>query len=358
MSSYLKPMMGLIFLFSLLNACINKTQANAVQDLSIETQQDSLVPTNLLKFKSGIRAIFEDSKGNLWFGSHEEGVCRFDGKSFEYFTTEDGLAHNQVRSIQEDEYGTIWFGTANGVSSYSEGTIRTHSPFFNAVLLTTWRYIDQDLWFNAGNKAGVYNYDGQKLNYLIFPKLKAHFDNVYHVTAFAKGKNNMLWIATYAGVLGYNGLDLVVINNESLGFNQKTGFLHVRSILEDSKGRLWIGNNGIGVLLKEGENIINYSELLNLSHPESIRSGAKSPEGTLEHVFAITEDHLGNIWFGDRDTGAWKYDGKKMINYKLDAKLASPMIWTIYEDHNKNLLFGMAEGGVYQFDGEYFERKY
>ena len=30
--------------------------------------------------------------------------------------------------------------------------------------------------------------------------------------------------------------------------------LHIRSLLADSKGRIWLGNNGIGVLLLENDN--------------------------------------------------------------------------------------------------------
>lgn len=73
-----------------------------------------------LRFTSSIRAILQDSKGNFWFGSHQEGVCLFDGKSFEYFTTKEGLPDNQIRSLEEDADGNIWFGTANGVCSYKD----------------------------------------------------------------------------------------------------------------------------------------------------------------------------------------------------------------------------------------------
>lgn len=84
----------------------------------------------------------------------------------------------------------------------------------------------------------------------------------------------------------------------------------------------------------------------------------KSEPGTLEHVFAITEDHNGNIWFGDRDTGIWRYDGQGMTNYTVDPSLSSQMPWSIYEDRDKSLLIAMAFGGVYQFNGTSFERRF
>ena len=154
----------------------------------------------------------------------------------------------------------------------------------------------------------------------------------------------MIWFATYTGVLGYNGSDFTIINNETLGLDRKIEPLHIRSIFEDSKGRLWIGNNGIGVLFKEKESIINFSKKHDLIHPNSKRNGEKSPEGTLEHVFVIAEDHKGNIWFGDRDAGIWKFDGKQLQNYTQKDGLTNDFVLSIYEDHNKELWFGMADG--------------
>lgn len=81
--------------------------------------------TDTLKFTSGIRAIFQDSKGNYWFGSLHEGVAVYDGKSFTYFDRNDGLSDNQIHSIQEDAEGIIWFDTQEGVSSY-DGTKVVH----------------------------------------------------------------------------------------------------------------------------------------------------------------------------------------------------------------------------------------
>jgi hypothetical protein len=56
--------------------------------------------------------------------------------------------------------------------------------------------------------------------------------------------------------------------------------------------------------------------------------------------FAIEEDSEGNIFFGDRDTGAWKYDGKSVTNYTINNKLSNQMIWSMYKDNNNLLLNG------------------
>lgn len=319
---------------------------------------DYTTKTDTLKFTSGVRAIFKSSKGNYWFGSHNEGVAVFDGKIIRYYTINNGLPDNQIRSIQEDVNGNIWIGTAKGVCNFDGEKITTYSQVLNVDRQNEWRKTDNDLWFSAGIHNGVYRYDGQNLSYLAFPPQEiASRNDQNSVTGITEGKNDMLWIGTYAGVIGYNGSEFSTINDKTLGLTEKTGLLHVRSIFEDSKGRLWIGNNGIGVLLREGVRVINFSEKMNLIHSASTKAGDRSPAGKLEHVFAIQEDSYGNIWFGDRDTGLWKFDGETMTNYTVDVNLSSQMAWCIYNDGD-NLLIGMANGGVYKFNGKVFDKMF
>src|SRR5690606_35178536 len=123
-----------------------------------------------------------------------------------------------------------------------------------------WKKTASDLWFNAGIKEGVYRYDGQEVSYLAFPLPKViNSTNKYSSTDISVGKTGLIWFATYAGVFGFDGREFTIINDETLGLNIDKELVHVRSVLEDSKGRLWIGNNGIGVLLKEKDTIINFS---------------------------------------------------------------------------------------------------
>jgi ligand-binding sensor domain-containing protein len=271
-------------------SCVDKKSSEK------ETQKPDLVETSetdTLKFTSGIRAIFQDSKGNYWFGSLQEGVAFCNGKSFKYFNSDDGLSDNQIHNIA-------------------------------------------------------------------FPphKVLNHYDNLFAVTSISKGKKKMIWFGTYAGVFGYDGNGFKIINDEPLGLDRNIAPLHIRSIFEDSKGRLWIGNNGIGVLLKEGDTIINFSEKHNLIHPTSGKKGDKSMPGTLEHVFTIAEDEKGNIWFGDRDAGIWKYDGVKMTNYTKKDGLTNDNALSIFEDNKGELWFGMADGNIYKFNGKAFEKKF
>ncbi|MBK9023933.1 MAG: diguanylate cyclase [Saprospiraceae bacterium] len=344
----------LIFLMALTFSCVEKKSS----EKEVTKAHFSSTPkADILKFTSGIRAIFQDSKGNYWFGSHNEGISYYDGKTFQYFTTKEGLSDNQIRSIKEDKNGNIWFGTAHGISSYNGGNFTNYS-YETDVPKFEWNETSGDLWFNAGEKDGINRFDGEKMNYLIFPKPKTNDpNNSYGVTDISEGTDGKVWIATYNALFMYDGKNTKSFDHEKLELKENEN-LHIRSVLADSKGRIWIGNNGIGVLLMENEKAINFSDKNGLINIFSSKNGNLSPAGTLEHVFVIEEDSEGNIWFGDRDTGVWKYDGKNMTNYTIDSRLSKPMIWSIYKDNRNNLLFGMASGGVYIFNGKSFDKKF
>ncbi|MCK6611660.1 MAG: diguanylate cyclase [Bacteroidia bacterium] len=345
----------LIYLLVLLSLHLSCFEKKAPKHPNKGFELTAIPQNNNLTFTSGIRAIFQDSKGKYWIGSHREGIAVLTEKTWKYLTTLDGLPDNQIRSIQEDQSGNIWISTSKGASVYNNGKLITYVPNFNAPKYH-WHETQGDLWFFGGNEDGIMRFDGKNMNYLIFPKPQNRNPaDVFGVTGISKDNKGKVWIATYAALFSFDGKTVNSFDTKKLNLHENEQ-LHIRSVLADSKGRVWIGNNGIGVLLMEGDSVIHFSEANKLIHPTSKRRGDKSLPGTLEHVFASEEDSYGNIWFADRDTGAWKFDGKTLTNYSIDPKLNSQFIWCIYEDPAKNLLFGMAEGGVYQFNGKTFDK--
>ena len=72
--------------------------------------------------------IFQDTKGNYWFGSNGNGIYKFDQKTLKQFTTIDGLVHNQIRGIQEDKSGNLYFETSNGINKFDGQKFTTLTP--------------------------------------------------------------------------------------------------------------------------------------------------------------------------------------------------------------------------------------
>jgi ligand-binding sensor domain-containing protein len=331
---------------------------------TLETSGGTCATNSRLKFTTGVRAIFEDSKGRFWFGSQQEGVALYDGSEFTYYTVSDGLSDNQVRTIQQDQAGVMWFGTGNGITSFDGDTFKIHPGRSQGRLdlapVDTWRSEVGDLWFHGDSGMrrgfdgqGVYRYDGRSLSYLPLPlPERVDKENPYLVTGIVKGRAGTVWIATYQGVFRYDGHSFMVISDETVGIESGGERLHVRCIFEDSRGNLWIGNNGLGVLLYDGQTVSNFTR----KHGLSIRE--KGPTGSLGRIFSIAEDAAGNIWFGTRDNGAWRFNGKSLTNFTLADGLTSSMVSTIYRDKRDVLWFGLSDGSVCRFNGETFDRIY
>jgi ligand-binding sensor domain-containing protein len=351
-----------ILLWTLLIAVT--TSCNS-QSKSIKENQvvQAKTDSKLLKYTSGVRSILEDSKGNIWFGSYNEGVCLLQNGEFQYFTTENGLSNNQVRSIYEDKNGTIWFECGQGLSIY-DGQNMTIYKERNYDSTTQWKLSDDDLWFKGDetmgfNKAeqnpGVHQFNGYNLIYRTFPvKTKSGQENSYSIsTNFVRSENGAVWFGTYGALIGYNGSDFKIVNDSILGLNGETGYLHIRSIMEDSKGNLWIGNNGIGVLKYDGKKVVNFTDQQKLKKEDT-------KGNSLEQVFSIGEDASGNIWFGTvYESGVWRYDGNSVKNFTKEDGLESKQIWFINKSKRGELWFGGKDpSGVYQFNGKSFERKY
>lgn len=320
------------------------------------------IGTIRLGFVSGVRSILEDSKGNIWFGTYNEGVGLLQNGKLQYFTTENGLSDNQIRNIYEDKNGTIWFEGGKGLSTFDGKQITIYKER-NYDSTNEWKSDDGDLWFKGDERhghnklegnPGAYQYDGKTLSYRTFPDYtKLRHESIYSITtAFVKSKNGTVWFGTYGALIGYDGSDFKIVNDAFVGLNDDTGHLHIRSIMEDSKGNLWIGNNGIGVLKYDGKKVINFTAQQKLKKKDTNGN-------SLERVFSIGEDRSGNIWFGTVESGVWKYDGKSVKNFTKADGLESSHIWTIYKNKQGELWFGGASpSGVYRFNGNSFERKF
>jgi len=358
------------FLIAVTISCNSQGQSNKeiVQAKNNTQQIESKIDTTRLKYTSAVRSILEDSKGNIWFGSYNEGVCLLRNGEFQYFTTENGLSDNQVRNIYEDKNGIIWFECGVGLSTYDWQKITTYKER-NYDSINKWKLTGSDLWFKSDptvgyNKLekdpGVYQYDGKNLFYRTFPvKVKSGLENAYSIsTNFVRSKNGAVWFGTYNALIGYNAKQFKMFNNDSLGFNGTTEYLHIRSIMEDSKGNLWIGNNcggstigGIGVLKYDGKEFIHFTKQHQLRKEDT-------KGNSLDRVFSICEDTLGNIWFGTVESGVWRYDGHTMKNFTKKDGLDGDFIWIIYKSKTGELWFGGGPNGVYRFTGKSFERKY
>lgn len=107
----------------------------------------------------------------------------------------------------------------------------------------------------------------------------------------------------------------------------------------DRAGNLWLGTDGAGAFLYDGQSFTNYN--VSAGIPHAIIRGIK-------------EDKKGNIWFATDGGGASKYDGKFFTIYSIKSGLPSDLLRGVLEDSKGNLWFSSYGGGVSKFDGTSF----
>lgn len=65
-----------------------------------------------------VTASTTDLTGNIWFGTRNQGIIRYDGSEFLQLSTEEGLMNSQARILYADSFNRIWVGTSSGLSIY------------------------------------------------------------------------------------------------------------------------------------------------------------------------------------------------------------------------------------------------
>ena len=271
---------------------------NGLAKLSFSYERDGKIENHVLKQyteKQGlasnvILSCFEDSKGNMWFGTAFNGVCMLPkgSEKFKTFSVKDGLANELVYSIAEDKMGNLWFGTKSGATRLNPAT----NEFRN---------------FTEADGLGG--------------------NHIYRIFKDSKG---LLWIGALGGNLCvYDGTTFKKFGEED-GLKQK----FILCINEDKAHNLWFGCYGGGLFKYDGKTFTNYTK----------QQGLKT-----ESPYAITIDQNDNIWIGD-NRGIEKFDAKqnKFYHYgKNEGFLGvecNPNAACI--DKNGNLWFGTIMGAV------------
>jgi ligand-binding sensor domain-containing protein len=297
-----------------------------------------------------VSRFMQDKSGNLWFGTTDNGLYMYDGKSFNQFTIKDGLDCNKIYCILEDKDGKIWVGTEVGLCLYDGKTFskiqiplpKNLPPNKNPYYQTHWVYNmlqakNGKLWFVTID--GVYIYDGKSFTH--FPMNEAancFLTSNDKVERILEDNNGNIWLGgrTNEGVFHYDGKSVTNLKPMDLfqdGPKPKAlnwGWPQ----LQDKNGNIWFSNWG-GAYLYDGNTFTSFT----------------TKDGLPSEVTRIIEDKNGNLWFGASD-GLRRYDGKTFIYFK--DGLINPWIWEILEDKNGNIWVGTRENGLYFFDGKKF----
>jgi ligand-binding sensor domain-containing protein/DNA-binding CsgD family transcriptional regulator len=370
-----------------------------MQDLSTNFTFTTIDKSNGLA-DNNVSCIYKDSDGFIWFGTRN-GLCRFDGYEFRVFqkgANPGSISGNRILDICEDNQGNLWIGTYNdGLNKFDKKQeVFTHyyeihgiGNRINRIKTfkdgTVWICSNQGLAYYQPDSDTFFTYqadqkktntllsnhvydiietkngsifiapeanDLQKLNvqtntfetkaYKRHPELQNNYNK--HIV---EGTDGLLWIsASYHGLCSYNpeteDSELYTKETQSLSTNVLMGDMAV-----DKFGNIWICTEGDGINLFNPTSKTYHQIKHQKGKPESLNS---------DHTYTVYFDDNQIAWIGTYDKGINKSDPyqKKFFASLFEANdlsiLKGLSVLDIFEDSKKRIWFGTDGNGLYCFE--------
>jgi len=279
--------------------------------------------------------LFEDTAGNVWVATYDNGVCRIDPSgNVRRWTTGRGLNRPSTRFVFEDQERNIWVGTSGG------GLVRFAPRRFAHIgarqglppFAITSSCPDRDgSHLIATYGKGVLRWDGERLH----PVRIRGYEEAHelYIQSVLVDRSCRTWIGAYM-----HGLFLIDGNDQRQIASQQIGGANVIALFEDSKGRIWISS---------GENVAIFDD-------GGFRIISKT-EGELRGIHAFAEDAEHRIWFFG-EIGLFRFDDEKITPIPLGAVIAPGDVRGIAADRNGSIWrFGRESLGRWNAQTNAFE---
>ena len=230
-----------------------------------------------------VRAIYEDTDGNIWFGT-KEGVSIYTPitKQWRHLNsgTDSKFSSNSTMSITEDGNGDIWISTFAGGITVCDKNLHikrkittTNSSLTSDDIFVLYTDRDKDIWISGedGNLSCYNSASQQLILYGINSRIRAITET---------GSGDIL----VSGIRGVQKINKKSGKVENV-FSPKNQNKHIMvySVLEDEKGRLWFATDGLGVICQD----IDTKETTTFSIDNGLASNV---------CYCLLMDVLGNIW--------------------------------------------------------------
>jgi ligand-binding sensor domain-containing protein/serine phosphatase RsbU (regulator of sigma subunit) len=300
-------------------------------------------PPGLPKFFSVI-VMFEDSKGNYWYGTHNGGLYKQNKETgaMTIYDYRDGLSKNMISYITEDYKGDIWAGTwGGGITVFSGDKLKIFDRS-NGLDALSIHCIKQDKEGNmiiADQDTGISVYKGD--HFITYSDISILPDKT--VFAICEDEKGRYWFGTNQGLSVY---DPMAQGDKQVQFFNEAGNLignKIRFLKADRNGNIWIGTEGSGLfrydIIKsrfEFDNHIN-----GYLHPGKI-------------ITALELDMDGRLWIGNMDRLVmWDVVKHELNYYTQENGLAGSWISALFCDKDNNIWIGSErKQGLTKFNCE------
>lgn len=300
---------------------------------------ETFSPPELTKFFNVI-VMFQDSKGNYWYGTHNGGLYKYDVDSgkMRVFDVRDGLSRNMISYITEDYRGNIWAGTFGGGITVFEGEKIKVYDQSNGLEATSVHCIVEDKEKNmiiADHYNGISIYKGD--HFLTWSDEKFLPDK--SVFAVEQDELGRYWIGTNKGISVYTP---TALDGNKVQFFSSAG-VKIRFIESDRAGTIWIGTDGSGLSRYDiNTRRFTYDTKINsYLHINAI-------------ITALILDKSNRLWIGNMDRLVMYDRNKDEISYfSQENGLAGTSITALFCDKDNNIWIGSEnKSGLTKYDSQ------
>jgi signal transduction histidine kinase/ligand-binding sensor domain-containing protein len=271
--------------------------------------------------KLAVYSIAQTGDGYLWLGT-EYGLLRFDGARMAHWPIDDSLPSSQLRTVLAARDGSLWIGSSRGLASMEAGSLH----------LKTYPEVSGEIIFGlTEDRAG-------NVWTAAWSATKATVCSVRKGDSHCHGGDGNLGAASHTGILYHDGKDNIWVGvGDGLwrwspgppNFYSVPAATGLDALAEDADGRLLFARNGSIQRLIDG-----HVELVNLL-----------PAATHQfHVRRILRDRDGGLWIGTAGGGLVHiHEGRSEVFTQTDG-LSGDDVTAIFEDREGTIWVGTLNG--------------
>jgi ligand-binding sensor domain-containing protein len=272
-----------------------------------------------------VYCIALDKNKNLWFGTANNGLYSYNGKTFtNYNTSNSSLTSNTIFALKFDTQNNLWLAS-NGLIKFN-GSVFTLFPTPSSNLLLSIQPDKNDtIW--CGTFDGVLLcFNGSKFTSISVSNSPLKSNYISDIAC----DNNSVWIGTQSNLVKSNNFNLSSVSKSDTAFIPS----YVTSIISDKNGNIWVAfGTGDTTILKISK---ESTFVLNASNSPFCKDAAI--------INNMVVDNNNNLWIASNN-GLYKYDGVTFLNYnKSNSSLPSNNIFSLTCDHLNNIWGGTPSG--------------
>jgi ligand-binding sensor domain-containing protein len=295
-------------------------------------------------FHFGQIITLETNAVGTWVADNKNGLILISGeknKSKEVIFYNGKQIDEKIKTIHSDKHGNLFILTQKSLYISSGGVLSMikKAGSFNLTDLHAVAAPGLNHFWVANNN-GLVEIDGDK--HKVF--LEKTLEPTVRITSLSQASDGKIWIATFG-----QGLICFDPASEKHWFiNEKNGLINDNVLNVNCKGNIiWAATLGGASKITLNENAKDNSfQIASFDQQNGLGNN---------YIYTILQDTKGNVWFGTDGNGLVKYDGDTFRFFDESSGIGDDVVYSITEDENGEIWFSTSSSGLYSYDGNSFK---